>query len=89
MTAPKIAWAISQGFICYDFGHGNERYKYSYGAEDLQTLYFEIRRTEPDDAGVLDVLCLAEALRRTETFIRDGKTDRAARACAQLSDLLT
>lgn len=85
----SIAWAISQGFICYDFGHGNERYKYSYGAEDLQTLYFEIRRTEPDDAGVLDVLCLAEALRRTETFIRDGKTDRAARACAQLSDLLT
>ncbi|KZY34785.1 hypothetical protein A3731_18495 [Roseovarius sp. HI0049] len=85
----SIEWAIAQGFICYDFGHGDERYKYSYGAENLQTLYFDIRRTEPGSAGMLDVLCLGEALKRTEAFIRDGKTDRAARACAQLSGLLT
>lgn len=84
-----IEWAIGQGFICYDFGHGNERYKYSYGAEDLQTLYFDIRRAEAGSAGMLDVLCLGEALKRMEGFIRDGKTDRAARACAQLAGLLT
>ena len=59
-------------------------------AHVLEDLLDQLRLGKVDlTQGVLDVLCLAEALRRTETFIRDGKTDRAARACAQLSDLLT
>jgi len=85
----SIAWAISQGFICYDFAHGNEKYKYSYGAENLETLYFDVQRRSSDDTGVFDIMCLGEAMRRIEDQLKKGKPDRALKACSQLAELLS
>lgn len=85
----SIEWAIGQGFICYDFAHGNESYKYSYGAEDLETLYFQVRRPEPGEAGQFDIICLGEAMRRLHDYLKAGETERAEKACAQLTGLLS
>lgn len=85
----SIEWAIRQGFICYDFCHGNEAYKYSYGAQDQEVLYFEIRRPNLDDHPVLDFVSIGEAMKRAEAFLKAGKTDRAARACAQVARLFS
>ncbi|MCZ4255070.1 GNAT family N-acetyltransferase [Sulfitobacter sp. G21635-S1] len=85
----SIAWAIEQGFGCYDFSHGNEAYKYSYGAEDIEVLFFEARRREPGDDNVFDSLCLGAALTRLQGFIEEGDTGRAARACAQLARIMS
>lgn len=85
----SIAWAIGEGLICYDFGHGNEAYKYSYGAADQPVLYFEIRRNTYEPALAFDFLCAGEALRRIEDFLTKGNTDKAIKACAQLSKVLS
>lgn len=85
----SIDWAIGEGLICYDFGHGNEPYKYSYGAADQPVLYFEIRRREYEPSLAFDFLCAGEALRRIEGFLTKGSTDKALKACAQLSKVLS
>ncbi|MDF1857153.1 GNAT family N-acetyltransferase [Pseudooceanicola sp.] len=85
----SIEWAIRQGYICYDFCHGNEPYKYNYGAQDQDVLYFEARRKELTDDLVFDSICIGEAMRRIETFLSTGKTDRAARACAQFAKIFS
>ncbi|TNF21109.1 MAG: GNAT family N-acetyltransferase [Rhodobacteraceae bacterium] len=85
----SIEWAIGQGLICYDFGHGNEAYKYSYGATDQAVLYFEIRRRAYEPSLAFDFLCAGEALRRIEEFLTRGSTDKALKACAQLSRVLS
>lgn len=84
-----IAWAIEQGYGCYDFSHGNEPYKYSYGAQDIDVLFFEARRRDPSAETVFDSLCLGAALGRMQTFLQEGETDRATRACAQLARLVS
>ena len=40
----SIRWAIANGFRLYDFGHGNEAYKYRFGATDLPVSYLTITR---------------------------------------------
>ncbi|MDA3859254.1 MAG: GNAT family N-acetyltransferase [Roseovarius sp.] len=85
----SIEWAIAQGYICYDFCHGNEAYKYNYGAQDQGVLYFEVRRKDLRDDLVLDSICIGDAMRRVETFLSSGKTDHAARACAQIAKLFS
>ena len=44
LEAHSIEWAIGRGFGIYDFGHGNEPYKYKYGAVDKPVSYFSITR---------------------------------------------
>ncbi|MGO4908110.1 GNAT family N-acetyltransferase [Pseudorhodobacter sp. W20_MBD10_FR17] len=85
----SIAWAIDQGFTCYDFCHGNEPYKYKYGAKDREVLYFEARRQTLQDDLILDSICIGSALKKVEEFLREGKTDQAARACAQFAKLFS
>ncbi|SFN85301.1 Acetyltransferase involved in cellulose biosynthesis, CelD/BcsL family [Roseovarius lutimaris] len=85
----SIEWAIAQGYICYDFCHGNEAYKYNYGAQDHDVLYFEVRRKNLRDDLVLDSICIGDAMRRVETFLSSGKIDHAARACAQIAKLFS
>lgn len=51
-----IRWAITRGVAVYDFGHGNEPYKYSFGATDRPLIDLAVsRRTDPvaDAAGAL------------------------------------
>jgi CelD/BcsL family acetyltransferase involved in cellulose biosynthesis len=84
-----IEWAIRQGYICYDFCHGNEAYKYTYGAQDNEVLFFEIRRRALRDDLVFDSLCVGEALKRVEGFLKTDKPDLAAKGVAQLTRLFT
>lgn len=85
----SIRWAIEQGFICYDFCHGDESFKYSYGATDADSLYFQIRRSSPAGAEVFDSICSAEALRRIGTFIGRKKYEDSQKAIEQLASTLS
>lgn len=81
----SIRWAIRNGFRIYDFCHGNEAYKYSFGAEDKRLNYFSIRRrSSGSGAGTLDVINTGEALRRAIEFIDAGKQTEASAACRQI-----
>ncbi len=83
----SIESAIFLGCETYDFGHGDEAYKFSYGAEGKALQYFAIRRPDADAGNVFDTLCTGPALSRLEGFIETGKIDRAKRACRQLSQI--
>ncbi|PSL21710.1 GNAT family N-acetyltransferase [Shimia abyssi] len=85
----SIQWAIENGFTLYDFCHGNEEYKYSFGAQDHEVYYFSARRDAYNPHFAFDSISTGEALQRIQEFIKDGKTDRAMRACNQLSALLS
>ncbi|WP_146585926.1 GNAT family N-acetyltransferase [Puniceibacterium confluentis] len=87
LHAESIRWGIENGFADYDFCHGNEPYKYSFGARDLRVSYFTIRRKALGNSAVLDRLCLPTALARVQTFLEDGKHDRALAGVAQLARL--
>ena len=84
-----IEWAIGEGLICYDFCHGNEAYKYSYGAQDLEVKYFEVRRSSPEDDMVLDSISVGAAMKRVATFLERGEAEKATRACNQIADLFS
>ena len=85
----SIKWAIENGMTLYDFCHGNEAYKYSFGAEDREVQYFVLRRKRYNPHLAFDSIGTGEALRRVEGFLKDGKTERAAQGCAQLARLLS
>jgi len=84
-----IEWAIRQDYICYDFCHGNEAYKYTYGAKDHEVLFFEIRRLALSDDLVFDSLCVGEALKRVQGFVESEKPDLASKGLSQLARLFT
>ncbi|MCA0869481.1 GNAT family N-acetyltransferase [Seohaeicola saemankumensis] len=80
-----IRWAIGAGQRNYDFCHGDEAYKFTYGARPERVNYLSVRRrsgTAP--AARLDPIGRPEAMRRLLDFIETGDRDRAARACRQL-----
>ena len=83
----SIECAIMLGCQTYDFGHGDEPYKFSYGAEKTELAYFSITRPDPDPDKVFDSLCIGKALSQVERLIKAGKSDEAARACRQLSQV--
>jgi len=85
----SIEWAIRNEFICYDFCHGNEPFKYDYGAQDSKVAYFEIKRTPCPPNLAFDSINTGEALKRTQRFVIKGKHEDAAIACGQLSKLLS
>ena len=45
LHAHSIKWAIESGFATYDFCHGNEAYKYSFGAVDRVVQHVSISRS--------------------------------------------
>lgn len=85
LHSQSIRWAIENGYSVYDFCHGNEPYKYSFGAQDIRANYFSIRPLSlPEGQGALDTLGHKEALARVLGFLEAGKTEQAARGCRQL-----
>lgn len=85
LHAYSIRWAIENNFKIYDFCHGNEAYKYSFGAKDKQLNYFSVRRrSSGSDTGTLDAINTGEALRRAVEFIEEGKSTEASAACRQI-----
>jgi CelD/BcsL family acetyltransferase involved in cellulose biosynthesis len=87
LHASAIRWAIRQGLSLYDFGHGNESYKYSFGPEERRLSYLELRRRSGSTAGYFDPITMLAALARIDGFIAAGKTERAAAACVQLAEI--
>lgn len=89
LHSQSIRWAADNGYGIYDFCHGNERYKYGYGAKDVQAFYLSVRPRELREPGAhLDALSHKEALARVLSFIEDGLTDRAAAGARQLLEQL-
>ena len=86
LHAQSIRWAIANGYCVYDFAHGDEAYKYGYGAQDVRANYFSIRRRDAEFAQ-LDPLCQSLALDRAKTYLNDGDRARAQTVIAQLSAL--
>ena len=85
LHAYSIRWAIHSGLDVYDFCHGDERYKYSYGAKNKTLNYFTIRRIASNaDIGSLDPINTAEALHRAVDFIDSGNLEKASAACRQI-----
>ncbi|WP_181893129.1 GNAT family N-acetyltransferase [Falsiruegeria mediterranea] len=89
LHSQSIRWAIDNGYGVYDFCHGNESYKYGYGAKDVQALYLSIRPRKLRQPGAyLDALSHKEALARVLSFIEEGQNDRATTGTRQLLNLL-
>ncbi|WP_164659669.1 GNAT family N-acetyltransferase [Tropicibacter sp. Alg240-R139] len=89
LHSQSIRWAIENGYNVYDFCHGNESYKYGYGAKDMQALYLSIRPNELKALGAhLDQISQKEALARVLSFIQEGQVDRAAAGTRQLLEQL-
>lgn len=74
LHATNIHWAIEQRLAVYDFGHGNEPYKYSYGSVEEKVKYFELSRRN-GRINVLDPLSHKEVARRIA-----ASTDRPDRS---------
>ncbi len=85
LHAHAIEWAIAQGLSLYDFGHGDQPYKQSFGPDSTRSTYLDLRRV--DDGPVLDAVSLPLALRRLDEHARGGKTDRVRAGAAQLAGL--
>ncbi len=84
----NIRWAIANGMKIYDFCHGDEAYKFSYGAQGRQLSNFEISRRSTCDVTQLDPEHLGEAMRKTISMLESDQTDAAKNACRQILPLI-
>jgi len=81
--------SIEMGYGTYDFCHGNEAYKYSYGAKDKRANYFTIRRRGKAASNArFDRISAPQAMIRAAEDLHSGKQDRAAHICRQMADML-
>ncbi|MHA6325430.1 GNAT family N-acetyltransferase [Roseivivax sp. CAU 1753] len=87
LHAASIQWAIEHGFQCYDFCHGDEEYKFRFGAEVTQVGYLTIQRRGRGQTGYFDPLCLRPALRQVARFARKGRVDEAEAGATCLATL--
>lgn len=84
LHADSIRWAIDNGIKIYDFCHGDESYKYSYGAQDHHVNYASIStRSGANLNGMLDPACFDDVLARTIKFINTDRIKEANIACEQ------
>ena len=84
LHAHAIRWAIENGFSSYDFGHGDEPYKYTFGAVDAEVFNIRISR-RVRDGQVFDPFCTPEALRRAQGFLETGRPDAALAILRQIT----
>jgi hypothetical protein len=85
LHAINIRWAIDNGIRIYDLLRGNESYKYSLGAVDIQLKYPFIRTKSGIDLnGKLDLYCIPQALRLADDLAKKKCIQQAAIACQQI-----
>ncbi|PHP67762.1 hypothetical protein CSC94_08735 [Zhengella mangrovi] len=84
----NIKRAISRGLTTYDFCHGNEAYKFSYGAQEYRLSNVEITRRSGCEISQLDPAHLGEAMRKTIAMLEGRQTEAAKRACLQILPLI-
>lgn len=88
LHAHNIQWAIANGIGTYDFCHGNEPYKYSFGATDRNVSNVSIYRRSANKAARLDPAHAGEALRKAIDLMESNRVNDAAMACRQILPLL-
>lgn len=86
--ANVIRWAIENGFNIYDFCHGNEPYKYSFGAIDRELAHLVVATK----SGInlydrLDPDCIGDVMRKVVQYIENNRLDDAKTGCRQVADL--
>ena len=84
MHAEAIESAIAQGFSTYDFGHGDEPYKYSFGAEDKPLGYVDIRRRSRAPGGRFEPAGAAQGFGLVRSLVRQGRAEEALAALTEL-----
>ncbi len=81
----SIRWAIESGIRIYDFCHGDEAYKYSYGARDRRVMYASIStRSGVNLNGRLDPSSVEEVKAKILYFQKMDRTDEIRTAWQQL-----
>ena len=74
LHAHAIEWAAEAGSRTYDFGHGDQGYKRSFGPEEMRSRYLTVRRA--GGKSVLDTISVGAALQRLASFAEQGKVNR-------------
>jgi CelD/BcsL family acetyltransferase involved in cellulose biosynthesis len=88
LHAATVRWAISENYEVYDLCHGDEAYKFGYGAVPQRVNYFTVRRLNPAlGPGMLDPICLPRTLERITAQLEAGKGEAALAGCKQLLSL--
>lgn len=89
LHSEALRFAAEQGFTVYDFCHGDQSYKTRFGGEPLRLSYFSIHRRNLDQSpGVLDPVCIPNAMEKLTRFIRKGDRSKAEAASRQIRNLI-
>jgi Acetyltransferase (GNAT) domain len=85
----NIQWAINNGIETYDFCHGNEPYKYSFGATDRRIASLSIARTSKNGIGQFDPRDIGKAMNKAIKMLDSNQLDDAKSAFLQIQTLLS
>jgi hypothetical protein len=85
----NIQWAINNGIETYDFCHGNEPYKYSFGATDRRIASISITRTSKSGMGQFDPAHIGNAMTKAIKMLDSNQLDDAKNAFRQIQTLLS
>jgi CelD/BcsL family acetyltransferase involved in cellulose biosynthesis len=85
----SIEWSIAHGYRTYDFCHGDEPYKYSYGTSDRETKFLTLKRRSTKADLCFDDANIGDALIRIRGFLGAKQYDRAESACDQIIDAIS
>lgn len=88
LHALSIRWAIENGFNTYDFCHGDEAYKYSFGATDRILKHLVVRtRSGINLHGMLDPGQLGDVMEQIIKLIEKNSLSEAKIGCQQVRDV--
>jgi hypothetical protein len=89
MHGEALRRAIAEGYGTYDFCHGNEPYKYGFGAEETRVSYISIRRRDQSDpAWLFDPQCAGHGMEKVRRWAGRGERDEALAAVRGMQQVL-
>ncbi|KAE9630581.1 GNAT family N-acetyltransferase [Parasedimentitalea maritima] len=89
LHAQSVRWGIENGYRSYDLCHGNEPYKFTYGAVATRVNFFSIRRRNLSQSDtVLDPKSAPQALNRLIGFLEQNQQENALIAANQLQQVI-